>query len=239
MHVHIPKALVFGATGALGQEVCTALENRGWIVRRSRIQRRKDYDQHRGEWNVDPDTDAVVNCTGYSHAIKPLEDISADDIVETYDANFLNTWIIMRAALPVMKKRKKGIIINVASKAAAWPVPGLSVYSAMKAAVVALTECAGKELKKDFPEGEILCVTVCPAGMNTPMRERLYGKRDSEKQQSPKRVADVIAKMVDQRLVTGSETPLEQGEMVVVLKDQFVRRPMSEWSMSEWSANEV
>lgn len=210
--------LVFGSHGGLGNAVCFALKERGWTVESGYT---VGLDKRR--------IDAVVNCIGSIHDRKPLEEIRYDQVKDTVNDNFFMAFDIMRDILPVMKKQKSGIIVNVASKAAVVPVPGLSVYSAMKAAVLVLTECAAKELKKDFPKDEVMCVTVSPSGMNTKMREKIYGKEDAEKQQSPKRVAEVIATMVDQGIVPPENGQLEQGDQVIVLKDRIIRASMDEW----------
>lgn len=53
----------------------------------------------------------------------------------------------MKAVLPKMLERKTGHIVNVASLAGKYPIPGASVYCATKFAVVGLTASMQQELR--------------------------------------------------------------------------------------------
>ncbi len=66
--------------------------------------------------------------------------------VETIESNLTSTFNVSRCFVHnLIKKRKKGIIINVSS-VSAQGVAGQSAYSAAKAGVEALTRCWSKEL---------------------------------------------------------------------------------------------
>lgn len=58
----------------------------------------------------------------------------------------------MKAVLPKMQARQRGHIVNVASLAGKFPIPGASVYCATKFAVVGLTSSMREELR-DTPIG--------------------------------------------------------------------------------------
>ena len=52
-------------------------------------------------------------------------------------------------ALPVLRKRGGGVVINIASVTAIRPRPGMCWYQATKAAVVSLTQTMAAELAPD------------------------------------------------------------------------------------------
>lgn len=74
--------------------------------------------------------------------------LGADDGIwaKTLDTNILGYVRVARAVTPHMQRQGHGKIINMASVAGLSPMPGLSVYSVSKAAVVMLTKVLAQEL---------------------------------------------------------------------------------------------
>ena len=71
----------------------------------------------------------------------------------------------MRAAIPGMRDRGWGRIVNIASIAGKEGNPNLSAYSASKAGVIGLTKSVGKEVAQDG----VIVNSVAPAVIDTPM----------------------------------------------------------------------
>ncbi len=69
----------------------------------------------------------------------------------------------IRAVVPEMRKRGDGVIVNVSSLAARFPIPFLGAYSASKIALCYLSDAARMELAKDG----IAVVTVLPGVTDT------------------------------------------------------------------------
>ena len=95
---------------------------------------------------ADGPLDALVNNAGVMPFARFLDE---DDAVsaQTIDVNLIGVVNGMRLTLPGMVERRRGHVVNVASLAARVPVPGSAVYSATKAAVVALTDAVRRELR--------------------------------------------------------------------------------------------
>jgi NAD(P)-dependent dehydrogenase (short-subunit alcohol dehydrogenase family) len=89
--------------------------------------------------------DALVNNAGVG-LINPLEAVSTDTIRAVFETNTLGTIAMTQAALPAMRARRAGVIVNVTSTVTLVPLPLLSVYRASKAAVNAFTESLALEL---------------------------------------------------------------------------------------------
>jgi NAD(P)-dependent dehydrogenase (short-subunit alcohol dehydrogenase family) len=91
--------------------------------------------------------DILVNNAGAA-AIVPLDQADPAHVREVFDVNVHGLVETTRLALPLLRE-SKGTIVNVASSSADQPFPGASVYSASKAAVVALTRSWAQELAAD------------------------------------------------------------------------------------------
>src|SRR6185503_10539230 len=86
------------------------------------------------------------------------------------DVNLRAVHLATRESIPSLKKAGAdggALIVNTASIAGKRPQGWLSVYSATKAAVIALTEATGAELAADH----VRCTAICPAFVDTPMTD--------------------------------------------------------------------
>lgn len=75
-----------------------------------------------------------------------LDEMPLDLWQETFDVNVSGVLYGARAALPYLRIRKKGVIINAASFATYMPTAGRGAYGITKAAVGHLTKVLGAEL---------------------------------------------------------------------------------------------
>jgi NAD(P)-dependent dehydrogenase (short-subunit alcohol dehydrogenase family) len=74
-----------------------------------------------------------------------LEDTTDRHFADAVAANLTGTFNFCRAALPIMRNQRAGVIVNMSSTAARLPTPGLSVYSACKAGIEAFTRAVAAE----------------------------------------------------------------------------------------------
>jgi NAD(P)-dependent dehydrogenase (short-subunit alcohol dehydrogenase family) len=118
----------------------------------------------RDSWSV---PHAVVNAAGIS-TMALLADITEDDWDRTMAVNAKGTFLVMKAVLPHLIKRRAGTVVNIASVAGIEGSELLSHYSASKFAVVGLTQAAAKEVARFG----IRINAVCPGLIRTPMQDR-------------------------------------------------------------------
>jgi NAD(P)-dependent dehydrogenase (short-subunit alcohol dehydrogenase family) len=111
--------------------------------------------------------DVLVNSAGIVGANKPLLDTTTQEWQRVLDVNVLGIVNAIRVFVPGMRDRGWGRVVNLASMAGKDGNPNLSIYSASKAAVIALTKSVGKELATTG----VLINAIAPAVIATPMND--------------------------------------------------------------------
>jgi NAD(P)-dependent dehydrogenase (short-subunit alcohol dehydrogenase family) len=107
--------------------------------------------------------DVLVNSAGIGIA-GTVENLQAKHLDLQLGVNLRGLLLVSREAIPHLK-RSRGWIVNLASIAGTGPTPGLTVYGATKAAVIALTRSQNAELDADG----VRAVALCPGFVDTPM----------------------------------------------------------------------
>jgi 3-oxoacyl-[acyl-carrier protein] reductase len=102
----------------------------------------------------------------------PVEEVDEATFDRIMAANVKGVFLGVKAAVPVMKRQKAGVILVTASTSAIRPRPGVQCYSASKGAVVTLTKSLALELA---PFG-IRVVAIAPVATETPMLPTFMGK---------------------------------------------------------------
>ena len=108
--------------------------------------------------------DIVVNSAGI-RLTGTAADISKEDWDAVLDTNLTGTFLVSRAALPELRRRGGGCIINIAAVSGMQGTSGRVAYSASKGAVVNLTEA----MALDHASERIRVNCVCPGPTETPM----------------------------------------------------------------------
>lgn len=158
--------------------------------------------------------DILINNAGYSHRPMRVENLSVGEFRKNLSANLLSTFLLCKRVIPIFRRQKKGSIINISSMAGKRAVPYLAAYSASKFGVVALSQSVAKENQNVG----LRCITVCPGGMNTPMRAKLFGLRDAQRQQSTDFVANVIMKIIQKKILvkSGGDIIIRHGKITAI-----------------------
>jgi NAD(P)-dependent dehydrogenase (short-subunit alcohol dehydrogenase family) len=91
--------------------------------------------------------DVLVNNAGYGLS-GAFEDITIDEIKRQFDTNLYGLIRTTQAVLPIMRKQKSGIIVNISSGAGLFGYPSGSAYISSKFAVEGLSESISYELEQ-------------------------------------------------------------------------------------------
>ncbi len=90
--------------------------------------------------------DVALNNAGFQERRAPIEQQGASVYDDVFDANVRSVFLCLRHQLPVMFAHGEGrIVINASVSGIRNPNPGLSLYSASKAAVISLMRSAAME----------------------------------------------------------------------------------------------
>jgi len=108
--------------------------------------------------------DVLINNAGYELA-GALEELSLEEASAQFETNFFGVVRMVNAVLPLMRRQKRGHIINVGSLSGLSPIPFLGMYSATKFALEGYTEVLRHEVRPFN-----IHVSLTEAGfLNTPM----------------------------------------------------------------------
>ena len=111
--------------------------------------------------------DCVVNNAGVVE-VDRLDRLSRTDVEEIVRVNLLGPLLVARAALPGMRRRRRGSIINVSSQLGKEGVADFVPYCAAKFGVIGMSEALADELRGT----NIRVYAVCPGGVDTPMAKK-------------------------------------------------------------------
>jgi len=134
--------------------------------------------------------DVLVNNAGIGRFVE-LADMSIEQWHEVIDTNLNGAFYCTRAAIPHLRRRKGGWIINVSSLAGKNWFAGGSAYCASKAALNAMSEALMQEVRYDG----IRVSTVMPGSVTTEFNGHEPGDADSWKL-SPDDVAQVVVDLI-------------------------------------------
>lgn len=151
-----------------------------------------------------PDLAVLVNNAGVYGPMGAIEAIDWSAWEEAVRINLFGTVLMCRAAIPLLRRRGFGKIVNLSGGGATAPLPFLSAYAASKAAVVRLTETFAHELK----DARIDVNAVAPGALNTRLLDEVLAA-------GPEKVgADFHRRALKQRDEGGA--PLDQGAELCV-----------------------
>lgn len=108
--------------------------------------------------------DIVMNNAGMA-LVKNVIDTSDDEWDQVMNTNVKSIFHMVKAAIPHMRKRGGGSIINVASQLAMVASPNFAVYTAGKGAILNFT----RALALDHAKENIRVNCLCPGAVATPL----------------------------------------------------------------------
>lgn len=111
--------------------------------------------------------DVLVNNAGIQH-VASVEEFPVEKWDQIIAINLSSSFHTMRAAIPAMKEKRHGRIINVASAHGLIASPFKSAYVAAKHGIMGLTKSAALELA----EFGVTVNAICPGYVLTPLVEK-------------------------------------------------------------------
>jgi 3-oxoacyl-[acyl-carrier protein] reductase len=131
--------------------------------------------------------DILVNNAGIGYFSKTVEELSADEFRQTLETNLFGVFYACHYAIPMMKRRGGGYIMNISSLAGQNPHPKMAAYNASKFGLNGFTEALMQEVRQD----NIKVSYICPGSVNT-----YFGGDTPTNEQSWQLKPDDIAQVV-------------------------------------------
>lgn len=123
--------------------------------------------------------DILFNCAGISLPPVRMDELPIEEWDRVMDIDLRGVFLCMRAVLPVMVRQKQGCIVNISSVSglrASDPQVAPDSYSAAKAGVNSLTQCAAVEYARDGIRVNCIVPGVHDTGFGTTDDERQVKK---------------------------------------------------------------
>jgi NAD(P)-dependent dehydrogenase (short-subunit alcohol dehydrogenase family) len=146
-----------------------------------------------------------------------LFELSEEEWDRTINANLKGIWLSLKYQIPIMLQQKGGVIVNMASMSAIIGNPGVSIYSASKGGVVALTQSAAIE----YAASGIRINAISPGVISTPMvddiptplLEDIQSKHPIGRLGKPEEIADAVVWLCSDKasFVTGHNMVIDGG----------------------------
>ncbi len=150
--------------------------------------------------------DILVNNAGIAH-IGTAETTTEADFDRLYAVNVKGVYNCLHAAIPRMKQRGGGVILNMASIAALIGLPDRFAYSMTKGAVLAMTIARAK----DYVHDHIRVNSISPARVHTPFVDGFLAKN------YPGREAEMFEKLSKTQPIGRMATPDEVATLALYL----------------------
>lgn len=121
--------------------------------------------------------DVLVNCAGIAGPTALVENVQLDDWQNCLRVSLDATFMCSRKAIPVMKEKRAGRIINISSTAGWHGYPLRSAYCAAKWAVIGFT----KSLAMELGQYGITANAICPGSVEGERMDRVIAAEAKEK----------------------------------------------------------
>lgn len=131
--------------------------------------------------------DVVINNAGVIQ-VGPLEAQAESDFDEAMKTHFWGAYYVIQAAIPHMRRRGEGRIVNIASIGGKIAVPHLAPYCASKFALAGLSSAMHSELARE----NISVTTVFPGLMRTGSHVNALFKGQNEKEYALFSIMDAL-----------------------------------------------
>ncbi len=208
------RILVTGGTGALGREIVKLFLEQGgsvavpWIVKAERdamealhqdllaagrlVLMEADVATPDGAAKAAASAlgpEVLVNAAGGFAGGPRLHETELAVWEQMFRINVITAASMCAAVLPGMLERRRGVIINVASRAAMDAPAGLAAYSAAKAAVAVLT----RSLQNEVADQGIRVNAIVPTTIDTPANREAMPDADFGAWTPPAEIAQVVS----------------------------------------------
>jgi len=133
-----------------------------------------------------PTLDILINSAGIAHPFRPVADLSIQEWNDVLATNLTGTFLVTRAALPLIPRG--GSIVNVLSMSSKRAFPNLAAYNASKFGALGFNNTLREELRQQG----IRVIAILPGSTDTPIWDTLWPEAPRHKMMRPETVASAL-----------------------------------------------
>ena len=131
--------------------------------------------------------DILVNNAGFNR-FKPIWDTSYEDWQAILNTNLTGTFLVTRAFLPALMKKKSGHIVNIVSVAGVTAFTNCSAYCSSKFGQLGFS----RVIRQELMSYNIRVTAILPGATATPLWDKAGGAADQNLMMAPERVAEAV-----------------------------------------------
>lgn len=128
----------------------------------------------------------LINSAGIANAFRPVAELDPEEWNDVLATNLTGTFLVTRAALPLMSRG--GSIVNVLSMSSKRAFPNLAAYNASKFGALGFTSTLREELRSQG----IRVIAVLPGATDTAIWDTLWPEAPRHKMMRVETVAQAI-----------------------------------------------
>lgn len=150
---------------------------------------------------------------------KPLDDVTAADVVRHFEINALGTFLCCQRAGRIMVGQPEGgVIVTIGDWATARPYTGYAAYFPSKGAIPAITRTFAVELALRNPRVRVNCIlpgpVMLPEDLSPAERDEAVAGTLVRREGRPEHVAHAVVFLVENDFVTGVCLPVDGGRTI-------------------------
>ena len=159
--------------------------------------------------------DILINSAAIMERI-PYQDVTSEDWERTININLRAPFFCIQKAVPLMKKRGAGVIINISDIAGRQPWPHFPVHSISKTGVEMLTSLTALTFGPEIRVNAIAPGPVLkPGSMSASRWEQLGADLPLQRTGSPEDVAQAVLFLIRSDYITGETLAVDGGNQWV------------------------
>ena len=160
--------------------------------------------------------DVLVNNAGIAGPSMPVEEVGISDWQRCIDIDLGGVFYMAKHAIPRLRARGGGTIVNISSTAGLFGFPLRSPYAAAKWGVIGLTKTWAMELGRDG----IRVNAICPGSVSGPRIDGVIERDAKQRGLAADTVREVYQKQTSMRVFVDAE---DIGNMAVFLASDKAR----------------
>ena len=147
--------------------------------------------------------DIVISSAGRISQLAPVGSLNEEEVIKTFELNYLANLLLMKEFLPLLKLSNKGKFILISSLHNAFKSQYWSGYQPIMTALNELVKIYAKENKN------IRVNCICPSAVDTDFRNDIMPGEDKKLILKPEQIAENIIKTIQ-------DNTIQSGDIITV-----------------------